>query len=28
MFAWGSFGAVCIGSGVVLAMVGNREVGN
>ncbi|CUS14638.1 unnamed protein product [Tuber aestivum] len=28
LFAWGSFGAVCVGSGVVLAMVGNREVGN
>jgi len=28
IFAWGSFGAVCVGSGVVLAMVGNREVGN
>ena len=25
---WLAFGAVCIGGGVVLAMVGNREVGN
>ncbi|RPA95565.1 hypothetical protein L873DRAFT_1697432 [Choiromyces venosus 120613-1] len=28
IFTWASFGAVCIGSGVVFAMVGNREVGN